>query len=475
MKSLVWFRADLRTHDHPALSAALAANNELIAIYYLTPITWQYHAAAPVKIDFILRNLKYLSKILADYGIPLIIKEVPRYEAIAEDLVQFCQAQAITSLYFNLQYELDEIKRDQAVQTRLAPFNIEIKQFHEQLLIAPGSILSATQEPFKVFTAFKKRWLAFADDFVELSESPMNFKRQAIPLLPSAVPELIPGFSCAAELAALWPAGEEIAVKRLEIFLAERGASYDRGRDFYGLDATSQLSPYLAQGVISIRRVLRSLQAHSATERLSVLINLPGFGTWLNELIWREFYKQLIFLKPGLCCYQDFEANFKHWAFCNDPEHFRAWSSGQTGFPIIDAAMRQLNTIGWMHNRLRMNAAMFLSKLLLLDWRQGEAYFMQKLIDGDLAANNGGWQWCAGTGTDAAPYYRIFNPLLQSEKFDPKGDFIRRYCPELADFDAHAIHAPHERNPSLAEKVAYPRPIIDYRKARVQALSVLKG
>ncbi|MCX7122080.1 MAG: hypothetical protein NTV32_00090 [Gammaproteobacteria bacterium] len=203
-----------------------------------------------------------------------------------------------------------------------------------------------------------------------------------------------------------WPAGEGEAWQRLQIFLDQKAGEYDQWRDFPAKQGTSHLSPYLAQGVLSIRRVLMELHRAAGTYSFSELIASPGYGVWLNELIWREFYKHIIFLFPKLACGQTLQAKFKVWTWRQDHGQFQRWCDGQTGYPLIDAAMRQLNQTGWMHNRLRMNVAVFLAKFLKIDWRWGESYFARHLIDGDLAANNGGWQWCAGTGTDAMPWLK---------------------------------------------------------------------
>jgi deoxyribodipyrimidine photo-lyase len=433
MTPLVWFRVDLRLHDHPALARALSVGQKKCrAVFIKTPESWKEHGDAPNKIKFILEHVMLLKKQLHASGVILEILECPHFRDVPQLLKKFVQHHKITDLYFNEQYEINEQKRDAAVVAALT--EVQIHRFHEQTLIAPGMILTAVGLPFKVFTPFKKRWLAFFQHHVHLEEAKVQL----------TIKEENPAFAI------------------LEKFLQEHLARYHLERDFPALHGTSQLSPYLAQGIISIRRIFNKLQKCPAS---------LGKTSWINELIWREFYKHILALFPDVARNHSFAPQYGHRQWRNDPQLFAAWQNGQTGFPLIDAAMRQLKETGWMHNRLRMNVAMFLVKLCDIDWRWGERYFMEHLLDGDLAANNGGWQWAAGTGCDAAPYFRVFNPTLQSEKFDPHGIFIRHYCPELKNFDDHALHAPHERNPLLAVQVGYPPPILDYKKARKHAIA----
>ncbi|MEX2367033.1 MAG: deoxyribodipyrimidine photo-lyase, partial [Pseudohongiellaceae bacterium] len=248
---------------------------------------------------------------------------------------------------------------------------------------------------------------------------------------------------------------------RLDRFCLQGLDAYHKLRDQPALDATSRLSPYLAAGVLGIRECWRKSAACQDGE---------GLFTWQNELLWRDFYRHIMFHFPRVCQHQPWKQDTVRIPWRHDPKEFHRWCHGQTGFPIIDAAMRQLLELGWMHNRLRMIVAMFLSKHLLIDWRLGEKWFMQHLVDGDFAANNGGWQWSASTGTDAVPYFRIFNPVTQSQRFDPHGDFIRAFVPELATLDRRAIHQPGKLRPA-----AYPEPMIDLGFGRQRALSAFKN
>ncbi|HET8790953.1 MAG TPA: FAD-binding domain-containing protein, partial [Modicisalibacter sp.] len=266
-----------------------------------------------------------------------------------------------------------------------------------------------------------------------------------------------------------WPAGQDAAADRLERFLRYRGRHYRQQRDFPAIRGTSELSPYLALGMISHRQCLQAAMSDNDGHLADGDI---GLTTWVNELIWREFYQHIAFGFPKVCRHRPFQQPTEGLAWRDDEAGFAAWCEGRTGYPIVDAAMRQLVQTGWMHNRLRMVTAMFLSKHLLVDWRRGEAFFMQHLIDGEFAANNGGWQWAASTGTDAAPYFRIFNPTTQSQRFDPQGDFIAEFIPELAEIAPKARHAP---SGELLETLDYPSPIVDHKAARARALDAFKS
>jgi deoxyribodipyrimidine photo-lyase len=267
-----------------------------------------------------------------------------------------------------------------------------------------------------------------------------------------------------------WILNEKALHQKLKKFVQESVLKYADLRDFPALEGTCKLSPYLAQGILTPKQILVALMKdHSQGDWLQ-LFGKKGIEVFIGELIWRDFYQMVLYHFPSVSKHQSFKVPTPGIAWTSGDTaktYFKAWCEGKTGFPLVDAAMRCLNKTGWMHNRLRMVTAMFLSKLLLLDWRWGERYFMQHLIDGELGANNGGWQWCASTGTDAVPYFRIFNPTAQSEKFDPQGEFIRQYVPELSGLPAKEIH-----NPSLLcrRECAYPEPIIDYVIQRRKAL-----
>jgi deoxyribodipyrimidine photo-lyase len=468
-RAAVWFREDLRIEDHPALFHATQLNKAVIAIYVIDRTQWQNHDVAPCRIQFVLRGLKELNESLSKINIPLIILEVKNPKDTPEEIFKLLSATNIASLYFNHQYEVNESRRDQAVEKYLVPKNIRCYSFDDQIILTPGSVLSQKGEYFKVFTAYKHAWIKeFRIQKVKLLPRPKPQSLLEFP--PTIIPTLF-DFQSSVD-PTLWPAGEQEAQKKLAQFIMTHLFDYDKTRDFPAVAGTSQLSPYLATGMISARRCFLAALEENQHELDS---GNKGALTWMTELIWRDFYKHLLVNVPRVSMNQPYKIATKKIRWHHNQHQFEAWTQGKTGYPIIDAAMRQLNTTGWMHNRLRMIVAMFFAKNLFLDWRLGERYFMQHLIDGDLAANNGGWQWCASTGTDSAPYFRIFNPVTQSQRFDSEGHFIRQYCPELTAFNDRDIHDPHHFAPKLARHINYPTPIVDLKKSRVHAIEVFKN
>jgi deoxyribodipyrimidine photo-lyase len=308
--------------------------------------------------------------------------------------------------------------------------------------------LKSDGKPYTVYTPYSKIWKARLPSRLELFHAP-----EQIPTPVGLRSEALPKY----RVSPLFPAGELEALVRLEEFLHQGIYAYRENRDRMDLEGTSVLSPYLRFGMLGLRQALSAAQQAIAGKRSA------GAEVWLKELIWREFYIQILYHFPQVSR-TAFNSALANIPWRNDESEFEAWKNGQTGVPIVDASMRQLQEIGWMHNRARMIVASYLVKDLLINWQWGEAWFMENLLDGDLAANNGGWQWTAGTGTDAAPYFRIFNPILQSTKFDPNGDYIRRWVPELRSVEAKDIHAPWEKGIRVSN---YPeRPIVERDKER---------
>lgn len=468
MPSLMWFREDLRIHDNTALYHATHSKQQsVIALYIISSRAWQLHDIASCRVDFILRNLKILSESLHKLNIPLLIRQVDSDQAIPDVILNISQTFNIHAIYCNQQYELDEARRDLAVETLCRKNHIAFFSYTDQVILAPGEVLTAQHNYYSIFTPFKKAWLQ------QLSQQTLHIfpapnKQTALEVTSDQVPTKITGFEITIN-PTLWPAGETVAQQRLQQFINDKITHYDTQRDLPALTGTSQLSPYLTTGVLSPRQCL---QAALAANKNQLSTGNSGILTWINELIWREFYKHILHSSPRVSMHQAFKLETEQLKWRNNAKQFDAWCEGKTGYPLIDAAMRQLNQMGWMHNRLRMLVAMFLVKDLWIDWRWGEKYFMQHLIDGDLAANNGGWQWAASTGTDAVPYFRIFNPITQSEKFDPDSEFIRRYCPELASLDNKIIHNP----PSLLrQQLNYPPMLVDHAEARNHALQQFKN
>lgn len=461
MTALMWFRSDLRTDDNAALRAAMAASKQVAAVFYATPAQWREHELAPVKGEFLWRNLEALAAALAKLNVPLHVRVVPRFKQIAADLAAFATEQGSEGVFANREYPIDEIRRDDAVTAALAKRGIGWHCFDDHTLLPPGSVRTRQGEPFKVFTPFKRALLELVGgEAVHCQRKPRaaTFWQEPPPL---------PAYPYAASEvpAALWPAGEAAAARRLKHFVEERGPDYHQQRDFPALEGTSQLSPYLALGVISVRRCLEAALALNGGRWSG---GESGLDTWINELLWREFYQHVLAQFPRVSMNRPMRPETERVPWRNDKGEFQRWCEGRTGYPLVDAAMRQLVQTGWMHNRLRMVTAMFLAKYLLLDWRRGEAFFMRHLVDGDLAANNGGWQWSASTGTDAAPYFRLLNPLRQAERFDPDGAFCRRFLPELAGLSAELLRQPG--HPQLLA-AGYPPPLVELGAARQRCLA----
>lgn len=465
MPNAVWFRNDLRTYDNPALATAMH-NGPTIAIYCLCEQQWNQHLDAPAKRSLIIRQLHTLAESLAALNVPFIILNTGTFKNIPEELSKLTTQHKITTLYFNHEYALNEVKNEQDVKAQLSKQNIAIHAYHDQCLTTPGSITTQQGGTFHVFTAFKRALLKqFHQSARSLYHQPQ--KQEPLPIHSDLSP--LNSVSLNKQWDQLWPAGENAAHAQLNTFAERAIDHYKTQRDFPALTGTSSLSPYLTIGVLSTTQCLQTALSINQGELDG---GNEGISTWINELIWREFYRHLLAAYPRLSMHKPFKENTDKLPWQHNTEYFEQWKTGQTGYPLVDAAMRQLSETGWMHNRLRMVTAMFLSKHLFIDWRWGEQYFMETLIDGDLASNNGGWQWSASTGVDAAPYFRIFNPTRQSERFDPNGDFLRKYLHEFAELDARSIH-----NPTQEQRAAtgYPMPIVDHKQATEQTKAWFKA
>ncbi len=470
MRQLIWLRSDLRIHDNTALSAAMAEGPTL-ALYLLSPGQWQLHDDAPCKVDFWLRNLATLQQELQRLNVPLLIRQAEHWRDAPEVLTEVCRTHAISCVHVNDQYGLNETRRDRDVAFRLDDLGVGFRAHLDHLLFKPGSVLTRSGGYFQVFSQFRKVcYQRLHTAFPALHALPAA--QAPLGIASDAVPTQVPGFTPPADgLRQQWPSGEAEAHERLTRFVDEHLEAYPLQRDLPAVPGTSQLSPYLAAGVLSPRQCLHAALRANRGEFDG---GLPGAVSWINELLWREFYTHILAGYPRVSRHRAFRLETEALPWRHAPEELAAWQEGRTGFPLIDAAMRQLLATGWMHNRLRMVVAMFLTKNLLIDWREGERFFMRHLIDGDLAANNGGWQWSASTGTDAAPYFRIFNPISQSQKFDPQGRFIRHWLPELAHLDNRAIHDPSALG-GLFGAADYPRPIVDLRRSRERALTAFQN
>jgi deoxyribodipyrimidine photo-lyase len=463
MTSLVWFRNDLRLRDNPALHKAAEEKQGVIALYVHCDAYVKRFPIAPVRLDFTRRHLLLLTKELARFNISLQVIHVKKTVAIAPAIVNIVQQYNIQKVFFNAEYPLDELERDHQVNQVLREQGVEVKRCHDRVIVPPGMIRNGQGEPYKVFTAYKRKWL---QTVMPLHLQPLGLpaKQQPMTIKPATEAEIDQLFSAHSlrNLDQLWPAGEDEAYARLDTFIETAITKYQDQRDFPAINGTSSLSPYLAIGSLSPRQAITAVLDYTQGEWEG---SNTGASCWISELIWREFYQHVVVDFPRVCKYQAMQSHTEAFPWRTDKKLFSAWCQGNTGIPIVDAAMRQLNMTGWMHNRMRMVVAMFLTKNLQIDWRMGEEYFMSQLIDGDFAANNGGWQWSASTGTDAAPYFRIFNPVSQSERFDPEGDFIRKWVPELAHLSRRDIHNPKD-------VTDYPAPIVDLSESRKSTIAL---
>jgi deoxyribodipyrimidine photo-lyase len=466
-RHLVWLRADLRCIDNTALLAACADPAAAVAcVYAVTPAQWRQHDVAGVRIDFELRTLRELGQALAALNIPLLILHSPDFSSLSKALPALVQKHQIAAVHANRQYEVNEMARDEQVAQQLDRIGVPLHLHHDQCVLPPGSLTKGDGGFYSIFTPFKRVWL---QRIAGCRPQPAPARRAQAFAVGDPVPEAADGFVPHVDAATAekwWPAGEEAALTRLSHFAGRSLDAYVHRRDIPSQPGTSRLSPYLAVGAISPRQCLNAALRQQARHGDS-----SGVAQWMAELAWRDFYKHVLVGWPQVCRHRPFRAETAALPWRHDDEAFRRWCEGRTGFPLVDAAMRQLQRTGWMHNRLRMITAMFLTKDLFIDWRHGEQFFMRHLVDGDFSANNGGWQWSASTGNDAVPYFRIFNPVAQSRKFDPEGKFIREYVPELRDFTGD-IHDPHGHGeiPGLA----YPLPMVDHGAARERTLAAFK-
>jgi len=459
-----WLRRDLRLNDNQALSSAASLAEEIIPVFILDPGLLDSAYVCKRRLDFLLGGLAEVDRSLKQRGSRLILRQ-GHPEQVLTDLVAETGAEAITC---EEDYSPYARRRDSRIGERLPLILTE-----GLTALRPEQVLKGDGGAYTVFTPFSRAWWARTppsreDILPKPGHLAVRTDLGSLDVAQATGNHVVSGF----------PAGERAAVQRLATFLEGRDAPvHDYGELRNRLDhpGTSQLSPYLRFGMISARQAfVAALEARARAPNEAARVSTQA---WLNELVWREFYFSILYHFPYVRN-RPFRSDMQDLAWLNQPADFEAWCQGQTGYPVVDAAMRQLLKTGWMHNRARMIVASFLVKDLLVDWRWGEKWFMQHLIDGDPAANNGGWQWSAGTGTDAAPYFRVFNPVLQSQRHDPRGAYIRRYVPELGNVPERHIHAPWLMPRALQKQVGciigsdYPAPIVDHASARQRALAM---
>lgn len=475
--SLVWFRRDLRAFDHAALHHALRASQQVFCVFVYDTDILDGLPKDDRRLRFIHASVASLDAELRRLGGYLIV----RHGSARDEVVKLAQQVKADAVLTNADYEPSAIARDREVAQRLAADDCALHLFKDQVIFERDEVLTKEGRPYSVFTPYKNAWLKLLAERPEtLASYPVDAYAHALAAAPgthNALPALDAlGFTSGEPPL---PAGMEGAEALFEAFI-EDIADYGRARDFPFEDGTSRLSAHLRFGTTSIRHLVRTAQ-----QLIQSGAGGQGASVWLSELIWRDFYAMVLAQNPHVVD-KSFKPAFDaiEWESGSHADDlFDAWCEGRTGYPLVDAAMVQLNTTGFMHNRLRMVTASFLTKDLGIDWRRGERYFALKLNDYELASNNGGWQWAASTGCDAQPWFRIFNPVTQSTRFDARGEFIRRYLPQLAKLDMKQIHAPWlVKAEALAERGVvlgkdYPAPVVDHDAARrmtLERFSVVK-
>ncbi|KAI5781782.1 deoxyribodipyrimidine photo-lyase [Peziza echinospora] len=488
-----WFRGDLRVFDNTALhfaskKAQMKPGTTLIGLYIISPQDFEAHIKSPARVDFILRSLQVLKEDLAKLDIPLWVQVLDRRKEVNKCVLGLLEKWGSSHLFANLEYEVDELRRDARLIKAAAQKKVDFTAVHDAVVVPPGKILTkGTRTPFAVFTPFFKAWVECVHqnpEYLEVHPPPASnppIARSKYSLLfKSEIPTSIAGKELHPDQAdyvrKIFPAGEHAALARLDNFLEKKAEMYKDNRDFPDGNGTSLLSVHFAAGTLSSRTAVYKAREKNGTKLLNS--GNKGIMCWISEVGWREFYRSVLINFPWVCMTKPYKTEYSNIPWKYNEEHFQAWREGRTGFPIVDAAMRQLRTMKYVHNRTRMIVASFLTKDLCLDWRKGEKFFMEHLIDGDLASNNGGWGWSSSSGCDPQPYFRIFNPLLQSEKFDPEGDYIRKWVPELSGVHGKAIHAPYDRLSKSEwkkiEALGYTKPLVKHHEAKDVALEMYK-
>ncbi|KAI1305451.1 deoxyribodipyrimidine photo-lyase [Xylaria venustula] len=485
---LHWFRSkDLRAEDNRALHAASQKAQEtgsvLLTCFLYSPQDLQWHGTSPARSDFMFECLRLVQEQLESLNIPLVILAAEKRDRKGEKIMEFVKKHDISHVYANYEYEVDELRRDMDLLDRAeADGNLSFELLHDQTVVIPATLLTGSGGPHKVFTPYHKAWLSEVSndpsliDTVGLPaandkavrqklEELFNSQKAASPNLPED--KLFPSDEDRERIRGLWPAGHEAGIKRLYNFLDKKVATYAKNRSIPAEDNSSRLSPYFAAGVISVRETLSIARKHSngGSADFSSSGADAGLASWVREIVFREFYRHMMVVTPhnSMNLPQNLKFDFVEWE--DDEDGWKKWIDGTTGVPFVDAGMRQLRQEAYMHNRLRMNVSSYLRTNLLLDYRRGERWFAENLVDWDLCNNTQGWE----------PSYTVFNPIGQAEKCDPHGDYIRKYVPELRDVKGKAVFDPFDRlDKDEFLKLGYPKPHIDLKESKERALQRYK-
>lgn len=462
---IVWFRQDLRIEDQPALMAAIERRGAVIPVYIWAPDEegeWSYGGASRWWLHY---SLEKLQDKLEKLGAPLII----RRGASLQTLLDLVQATGADTIFWNRRYEPFSVQRDAFIKAELQKQGAKAQSFNGSLLYEPWTVFNKQNKPFQVFTPFWKHYLSLGEPPKPLS-APSKIKGYIGEIESDTLSSLslLPKVHWDIGLEQAWRPGEEGARETLDHALKHVIADYQKTRDFPALNGVSHLSPYLHHGEISPRQIWQAIHQRFKADN-------EGATAFLRQLVWREFGYYLVYHFPYTPA-EPLKKDFESFPWKTNYPDLRAWQNGKTGYPFVDAGMRQLWAIGWMHNRARLVAASFLVKDLLIRWQEGSKWFWDTLVDADLANNTLGWQWVAGCGADAAPYFRIFNPIQQGERYDPKGEYVRQWLPELRGLPDKWIHRPWEAPADVLKKAGvelgktYPYPIVDHAEAREKAL-----
>ncbi|SMR62025.1 unnamed protein product [Zymoseptoria tritici ST99CH_1E4] len=478
---LHWFRSkDLRHQDNRALAAAAEkvkeGNGNLITCYLHSPKDMEWHGTSPARVDLILETLKLLQKELEDKNVPLAILVAEERKDKTSRVLEFVKKWDISHVYANMEYEVDELRRDiDFIKKKGDGVGFEV--LHDQTVVEPLALCTGAGTPHKVFTPYHRAWLGEVGEdpgLLDTVASPEGNEKTAREefkeLFGGKIPKAPENKQFADDkererVRKLWPAGHDAGMKKLSLFLDQKVDKYAGDRSTPALDPSSRLSPYFASGLISIREVMKACLKHKTAGGKKVPSLPQGPAAWVRELVFREFYRHTTCATPHTSMNLPVNLKFDNVEWESDEEGWKKWCEGTTGVPFVDAGMRQLRAEKWMHNRARMNTSSYLSANLLIDYRRGERYFAEHLVDWDLSNNTNGWQ----------PSYTVFNPVSQAEKCDPDGEYIRRWVPELKHVKGKAVFAPSERlGKGEFEKLGYPRPHVEYGESKARAVERYK-